>query len=83
MEDLLTKFKVIPVRQLENENILSICGFPHYERVASNILAFFFDSKREHGLKYLFIESLFALIGLDYESIDSTFTYRNRKAHRE
>jgi len=73
MEDLIKKFKTVPVKQPENETILSICGFPHYEKVASNILSFFFDSEREHGLKYLFLKCLFELIDIDWELVSSTF----------
>lgn len=59
--ELLAKFNELPNKKIEDENIFSICRFPHYEKVTSNVLAFFLDNKREHGLGNLFIESLLSL----------------------
>ncbi len=35
-----------------------VAGYPHYEKVVSNILAFFFDTEEEHGKKDLWLRSL-------------------------
>ena len=47
---------------LNNQNIshnfLEISGYPHYENVVSNILAFYFDSNEEHNLNELVVKSL-------------------------
>lgn len=40
--------------------LLQIAGFPHWENVYSNILAFFLDSDGAHGFGPLFIRSLMA-----------------------
>lgn len=40
------------------KTFFDVSGFPHYENVISNILAFFFDSNEEHGLKDLWLKSL-------------------------
>ncbi|MGL4205107.1 MAG: PD-(D/E)XK nuclease family protein [Aeromonadaceae bacterium] len=56
-EELISEFEKIP-RVKRDENWFSICGFPHYEKVASNVLQFFLDSSREHGLGDLFIKSI-------------------------
>ena len=48
-------------------NIFKICGFPHYEDVCSNILAFFFSTQREHGLKNLFVRSLFEILNIEFD----------------
>ena len=59
-EKLLARFQEInkgPSKSRER-NIFEICGFPHYENVISNILAFFFDANGEHNLKDLLIKSL-------------------------
>ena len=40
------------------KTIFDVSGFPHYENVLSNILAFFFDPTEEHRLKDLWIKSL-------------------------
>ena len=37
---------------------MEISGYPHYENVCSNILAFFFDPKKPHGLGTLFLDTI-------------------------
>ena len=44
--------------QEKAKTFFDISGYPHYENVISNILAFFFDANEEHGLKDLWIKSL-------------------------
>ncbi len=39
-------------------NFFDVAGFPHYENVVSNILAFFLNTREEHGFKDLWIRSL-------------------------
>ena len=41
------------------KTFFDVAGFPHYENVLSNILAFFFYTNEEHNLKDLWIKSLF------------------------
>lgn len=41
------------------KTFFDVAGFPHYENLISNILAFFFDANEEHQLKDLWIKSLF------------------------
>ncbi|WP_053367802.1 PD-(D/E)XK nuclease family protein [Bacillus sp. FJAT-27245] len=53
----------------ENENLFEICGFPHYETVISNVLAFFFDPSKPHDLKTTLIEAILQAVGQDYKSI--------------
>ena len=67
--NLLNEISSIPEINTTNETFISICGYPHYERVISNILAFFFDSQREHGLKTLFIQSLLNLMNLMFNEV--------------
>jgi hypothetical protein len=43
--------------------ILEIAGFPHYERAASNILAFFLDPENGHGLERGVLQSVLAAAG--------------------
>ena len=40
------------------KNFFDVSGYPHYENVVSNILAFFFDVTEEHNLKDLWLKSL-------------------------
>lgn len=64
-EKLLKSFSSLPSKAPEDESFISICGYPHYERVASSITAFFLDTTREHRLKDLFVKSLIEAAGLN------------------
>jgi hypothetical protein len=72
-ERLLADMKMLPNEEKTDEDLFSICGFPHYERVASNVLAFFLDNKREHGLGDLFMQSLLSCGGIAYEDLDLNY----------
>jgi hypothetical protein len=51
---------------------MEVAGYPHYENVASNLLAFFFQPTEEHGLGDLFLASLLgALSGEDGQVVES------------
>jgi hypothetical protein len=73
MERLLTDLRTLPKEEKIDEDLFSICGFPHYERVASNVLAFFLDNKREHGLGDLFMQSLLSCGGIAAEGLDLNY----------
>lgn len=62
-QNLLSDYRSLEHQEEFDETFISICGYPHYERVASNILQFFIDNKREHNLGNLFIEELLSLVG--------------------
>lgn len=64
--EILNKIEKISTKTNISSNIFKICGFPHYEDVCSNILAFFFSSQKEHGLKNLFARALFDVIKIDF-----------------
>ncbi len=40
------------------KNYFQVSGYPHYENVVSNILAFYLDAQEEHRLSNLWLESL-------------------------
>ncbi len=44
---------------------MEISGYPHYENVCSNILAFYFDPKGEHGLKDLLLVAFLQMKQID------------------
>jgi hypothetical protein len=44
---------------------MEIVGYPHYENVCSNFLAFFFDPEGPHGLGSLFLDTLVGAIGIE------------------
>ena len=62
---LLQEFDSLPKLNKSHSNksqsIFNIAGYPHYENVASNILAFYFNPDNEHGLGNLLLHSLLSL----------------------
>ena len=60
--ELLEEFESLP-KKMHSESIFDIAGYPHYENVASNILAFFLNPSNEHGLGHLILSSLLNLSG--------------------
>lgn len=54
---LLLEYSGVPKRKTKR-TFMEIAGFPHYENVCSNILAFFFDPSNEHGLRDLLMKAL-------------------------
>lgn len=78
-EKLLENFSKIYKEKSNKQTIFEISGFPHWENVSSNVLAFFFNPTKEHKLDDLLIKSLF-------QSIDAKITLgnlRNTKVFRE
>ena len=64
--ELLQEFNSLPKlnksKSNKSQSIFNIAGYPHYENVASNILAFYFNPDNEHGLGNLLLHSLLSLI---------------------
>ncbi len=59
IDSFLADFSGITFSYKEKEhNFIDICGFPRYENVMSNILAYFFDIEGQHGFKDLWLKSL-------------------------
>lgn len=56
--------ELLPETSIGRKNLIAIAGYPKWENVNSNLLAFYFDEKEEHGFSRLFINSLFDI----YES---------------
>jgi hypothetical protein len=62
--DWLTEMsQVLPDKSNYQKSFFDIAGFPRWENVNSNLLAFYFDKEEEHNFSTLFIESLLKLIG--------------------
>lgn len=53
--------KGLPETSLTRKNLIEIAGYPKWENVNSNLLAFYFDEKEEHGFNRLFFNSLIDL----------------------
>ena len=70
----------LPETSHTRKNLIEIAGYPKWENVNSNLLAFYFDEKEEHGFNRLFINSLLDLyeikIGseIDRELFETDFT---------
>lgn len=62
---LLDAFKNLS-SPIKDPTFMEIAGYPHYENVCSNILAFYFQPDAAHGLSDLCLKALMSL-ALDYE----------------
>lgn len=71
LEDLLESFTRIKGPSASPPTFFEITQYPHFENVASNVLAFFLDPDGEHGLGTLFIDALLAPLKLEQLSFQS------------
>lgn len=55
---LLDDFRALPGRVERPRTFMEIAGYPYYENVCSNILAFFMDPEESHGLGTLVLDAL-------------------------
>lgn len=66
-DELLNEFKKLNFPERQNPTFLEIIKQSSRETAWSNILAFYFDPKREHGLGVLMLKSFFEALGEDVE----------------
>lgn len=59
---LLIAYQDLP-RVQRSSTFMEIAGYPHYENVCSNILAFFLDPAAEHGLGDLVLRAFLTMAG--------------------
>ena len=52
-------YSKIPVKE---KTFMDVSGYPHYENVCSNILAFYFNTIEEHNMNNLVINSLIKVL---------------------
>ena len=57
----------------EEPTFMEVTGYPHYEKVCSNILGFYFDPDREHGFGTLVLNALMRSAKIQLELDDSRF----------
>jgi hypothetical protein len=71
-EDLIQAYSQLNNKKdtVHQETIFDICRFPHYENVISNVLAFFFDETKPHGLGSMLVNALLQTI--QHTSADDT-----------
>ena len=78
--ELLQEFNSLPKlnksKSNKSQSIFNIAGYPHYENVASNILAFYFNPNNEHGLGNLLLHSLLSLINPEIIYLNNVKVYR-------
>lgn len=58
VEALLNDFSKLPAREERLPTFMEIAGYPHYENVCSNVLAFYLDPEQPHGLGTLLLDAL-------------------------
>jgi hypothetical protein len=61
--ELLDAVRGLPAK-LPPPTLLEVAGYAHLENVASNIMAFFLNPGEQHGLGPLFLDALFATLGI-------------------
>ena len=82
-DNLLDEFHKLPPRTERLPTFMEIAGCAHRENACSDILAFFFDPGRPHGLGALFLEALAQVGGIqNRETIDSNVSVE-REEHTD
>ena len=61
---LIEVFREIAPREPDPPTIMELSGYPHWETVCSNLLAFFLDPSSPHGLESLCLDALLDAAGL-------------------
>lgn len=75
--DLVTKFRALPDVS-PRPTFMDVAGYPHYENVCSNILAFYLNPTEAHGLGNLVLRSLLRTLGHPDVSLGQTTVERER-----
>jgi hypothetical protein len=63
LQQLINDFRALDIRERKDPGLLEIAGCPHRENVWSNLLAFYLDSDRKHGLGDLLLKTLLEMAG--------------------
>ncbi|MGB1260901.1 MAG: PD-(D/E)XK nuclease family protein [Akkermansiaceae bacterium] len=82
---LLLAFQTLP-KEKQNRTVMQVSGYPHYENVCSNILAFYLDPAEEHNMGGLVLESLLEVAQSKSESPkdnENTHSLENVSIYRE
>jgi PD-(D/E)XK nuclease superfamily len=62
ISDLFAGLQKLPKAVKREPTFMEIAGYPHFENVCSNILAFYLQPSNEHGFGTLFLDTLAKLI---------------------
>ncbi|MCB9233370.1 MAG: PD-(D/E)XK nuclease family protein [Bacteroidia bacterium] len=68
---MLKQFSDLPTHATQEPTLQEISGYPHYENVASNILAFFLDSEAGHKLGSLLAEAVLSCLPGEFQEAPS------------
>ncbi len=74
LSEFIGKFKQIKINKLPVQTFLEISGFPQWENVCSNILAFYFNPNKPHKLDDLLLISLIETINSKQNEIVKILT---------
>ncbi|MDZ7691831.1 MAG: PD-(D/E)XK nuclease family protein [Balneolaceae bacterium] len=78
---LISEYKKLdPIPERES-TIFEISGYPHFEEVISNVMAFFFRTDEKHSFSSVFVESLLAAANTLNDDLPSSFAVE--KVERE
>ena len=73
-------YKQIPKKE---KTFMQIAGYPHYENVCSNILAFYLNPKEEHRLNNIVLTTLLNIIEEKEEKVNTKISFSNMSILRE
>lgn len=79
---LLSEFEELPKSQLEM-SIFDISGYPHYENVASNVLAFYLNPHNEHGLQDLLLSSILNKVAIEDRNLKNVLVSREESTFNQ
>lgn len=74
---LLLNFQSLP-KPKRSRTFMEISGYPHYENVCSNVLAFYLRPGEEHGLRDLLTRALLRMGGLDDAQVSNVEVKREQ-----
>ena len=68
---LISKYALLPESK-QHLGIFEVSGYPHYENVCSNVLAFYLHPQKEHGFGHLFLTALLKLAKVDVSELSQS-----------
>ena len=67
----------------QEKTFMEISGYPYYENSYSNILAFYFNPKEEHGLNDIMLKSLLEIVKEKNNKLKTNVNLSNTSVFRE
>lgn len=86
-QDMINQFKEIKFEEIKDrKTFMQVTGYPHFENVCSNVLAFFFCDSEEHKMKDLWTRALMEEITkgdiVDFSNTNTEREYHTEKGNR-